>query len=132
MNIEFHRAAIRESLEIIKESIARGIEERQRTLGFHISVAAADMLEVMLHEKRLIDPGASIKHDFFVSRGVAESRLLSDFPMKSEIIGLMVELEAKRNMLIYGKPQKSEQLEAYIAVFNNLVEIFDKLGVGYE
>ena len=68
MNMEAHRRAIRESVETLRECVQRGIESRQRTIGFHCSVAAADMLELYLHSKNLIDPGRTIKHDFFSSK----------------------------------------------------------------
>lgn len=45
MNIETHLRNLKESLEVIRESIEKGLVERQRTLGFNTSAAAADMIE---------------------------------------------------------------------------------------
>jgi hypothetical protein len=132
MNIEGHRRAVRESLEEIKEAVQKGVMERQRTIGFHCSVAAADMLEIFLHEQNLIDPGTTIKHEFFASVRKAEERLPMDFPEKGEVIGMLVELEARRNALCYGKPQAREAIEQYLLAFNRIRKIFDKLGVRYE
>ena len=99
MNAEGHRRAIRESLEEIREAVQKGVMDRQRTIGFHCSVAAADMLELFLHEQNLIDPGATVKHDFFASRRKVEERLPPEFPRRSELIDLMLELEGSRNLL---------------------------------
>jgi len=63
MKIESHYKSLKESLELIEESVQKGILERQRTIGFHCSAAAVDMLEIFLHKSRLIEPGAIIKHD---------------------------------------------------------------------
>ena len=104
MNIESHRRAIRESLELINESIQRGLEERQRTIGFHCSVAAVDMLELFLHSNGIIDPGKTIKHDFFTSERKALEKLTFSFEKKHEIVKLPVELESRRNSLCYGRP----------------------------
>ena len=67
MNVETHLRNLRESLEVIRESIEKGLVERQRTLGFNTSAAAADMLELFLHSKNLIDPGFVIKHEWLKS-----------------------------------------------------------------
>ena len=132
MNTEGHRRAIRESLEEIKEAVQKGVMERQRTIGFHCSVAAADMLEILLHERNLIDPGTTIKHEFFASARKADERLPMEFPEKGILIELMVELETRRNALCYGRPQPKESIEQFLMIFNKLRKIFDKLGVKYE
>jgi len=132
MNIEGHRRAIRESLEEIKEAVQKGLIERQRTIGFHCSVAAADMLEIFLHGQNLIDPGTTIKHEFFASARKAEERIPVEFPEKETIIELMVELESRRNALCYGRPQPKENIEQYLLSFNKLRRVFDRLGVKYE
>lgn len=129
MNAEAHRRAIRESIEEIEEAIKRGIEDRQRTIGFHCSVAAADMLELYLHGQNLIDPGTTIRHDFFASLRIANERISVDFPNKAEIFSLMHHLEAERNLLCYGKPRSRKDLEDFILTFNKLRGIFDSMGV---
>lgn len=132
MNINAHKKAIKESLELINDSIQAGVERRQRTIGFHCSAAAVDILETFLHEKNLIDPGTTIKHDFFASLRKANEKIEIDFPNKDSIMEALVEIEAKRNLLCYGKPQSREAIEEYLLLFNKLRKIFDEMGVEYE
>jgi hypothetical protein len=129
MKAEAHRRAIQESIEEIEDAVKRGVEDRQRTLGFHCSVAAADMLELYLHEQNLIDPGTVIKHDFFASLRVANERIKADFPNKAEIFSLMHRLESERNLLCYGKPKTRKDLEDFIGVFRKLCGILESMGV---
>ena len=105
MKIEDHNRNIRESLEVIHECIQKGIQERQRTIGFNASVAATEMLEVYLHKQNLINPGTILKHEWFTSERKAYEKLSFDFPEKEAIIKILVEIESKRNILCYGKPQ---------------------------
>lgn len=123
---------IKESLEAIKESIQAGVEKRQRTIGFHCSAAAIDILELFLHQKNLIDPGTIFKHDFFSSVRKANEKLEVEFQNKNEMIALLVEIESKRNLLCYGKPQTRDHIEEYISFFNKFRKIFDDMGVIYE
>ena len=129
MKIESHYKSLKESLELIEESVQKGILERQRTIGFHCSAAAVDMLEIFLHKSRLIEPGAIIKHDWFSSSNKIKSKFSYDFPEKKKIISLMLRLEEKRNIICYGKPQKKEVIEEYIFLFRELEKIFRNLGV---
>ncbi|MBI2676070.1 MAG: hypothetical protein HYX24_06435 [Candidatus Aenigmarchaeota archaeon] len=132
MNRETHKRNIMESVEVIRECIDKGVEKRQRTIGFHCSSAATDMLELFLHENNLIDPGANIKHDYFSSIRKAEEKLNFEFPNKQKIIKLLVEIENKRNLLCYGKPQEKEEIEKYIELFNTSKSVFEKAGIRYE
>jgi len=131
MNIESHKRALKESLEEIRDSIQRGMTERQRTIGFHCSVAAADMLEIYLHQKGLIDPGASIKHDLFSSARKATGKL-PEFENKKKLLKLMADLERKRNLLCYGKPQTEKLMEDFMQTFNRIKAIFKSMGVDCE
>ncbi len=132
MNREGHKKAIMESMEVIRECIDKGIEKRQRTIGFHCSAAIADMLELCLHENNFIDPGANIEHDYFSSIRKAEERLDFEFPNKQKIIKMLVEIEEKRNLLCYEKPQKGEEIEKYIELFNTAKNLLEEMGVRYE
>ena len=67
MKIESHKENLKESLAVIEESIIKGLVERQRTIGFHVSAASIDLLEILLHKHNLIDPGFTIKKSFYVS-----------------------------------------------------------------
>ena len=129
MKIESHFERLKESLDLIKESIEKGIIWRQRTIGFNTSVASADMLEILLHNKSLIDPGFMIKHEWLKSKNKIEEKLPFDFSRKKEIIDLMFKIEEKRNLLCYGKPQKEIVVQDVINNFNKLKNIFKKEGV---
>src|SRR3989338_4399285 len=118
MKIEDHKKSIRESLEVIKESINKGLAERQRTIGFHCYTALANILEIYLHTKNLINPGATIKHDFFSSERKALEKLPQQFENKENILKMLVEIEKKRNIICYGKEQGEEYIEEYLKLFN--------------
>jgi len=125
MKIEDHLRNIKESLEVIDESIQKGLQERQRNIGFNISVASVEMLEVFLHRKNLLNPSSILKHDFFTSIRKANEKLGFDFPNKEQIIRIINEIEVKRNILCYGKPQPTEDIKFLIELFNKLKSIFE-------
>ena len=127
MKIETHIAAINESLDVLKDCIAKGIESRQRTIGFSCSAAAVDLLEIFLHQQNLIDPGANIKHNWFASIKTA-SKHLPDFPQKTELLEILNQIEKKRNLLCYGKPQPVKTIEGAISLFNELKAKLESLG----
>ena len=129
MNVESHLRNLKESLEEIKESIQKGVVNRQRTIGFHTSAAASDMLEVFLHKKNLISPGQVIKHEWLKSKNKINEKLAFDFAQKDEIIKLMHSIEERRNQLCYGKPSAEKEIESQIEDFNKLKEIFIKGGL---
>ncbi len=129
MKIEDHWKNLRESLEVLEESIEKGLIERQRTIGFNASAAAIDMLEIFLHQKSLIDPGFVVKHDWFNSKRKLEEKFPFDFPNKKEILELMFKIEEKRNILCYGKSQKVELIEKTILDFNQLKDKFRETGL---
>ncbi len=129
MKIESHHERLKESLDLINESIEKGIVERQRTIGFNTSAASADMLEILLHKKSLIDPGFVLKHEWLKSKNKIEEKLPFEFPKKKEIIDLMFKIEEKRNLLCYGKPQKEENVREVINDFNKLKGIFRNEGI---
>jgi hypothetical protein len=129
MKIEDHLRNIRESEEVIKESIQRGLKERQRNIGFNTSVAAVEMLEVYLHKNNLINPGFILKHEIFSSINKANKILNFDFPGKERIISLLNDIESKRNILCYGKPKPIETIESIIKSYNELKSLFEKMGV---
>ncbi len=132
MNPEAHRRAIKESLEIIAESVRKGLEKRQRTIGFHCSAAAVDMLELWLHDNEFISTGMIIKHDWFSSLQNARRRIATDFRNKDRILRLLVDLESKRNVLCYGKSQTRGMIEDYLERFNQIKEILVDNGLDYE
>ncbi|MBU2523045.1 MAG: hypothetical protein KKE23_02015 [Nanoarchaeota archaeon] len=129
MNIEGHLQSIKESLEEIEEAIKKGIEFRQRTIGFHTSVSACDMLEALLHKLGLVSPGFVVKHDWFNSMKKVKEKIVMEFPKKEKIITLMQEIEKQRNLLCYGKPKSKETIAEVIRKFNELKGVFVGAGL---
>lgn len=129
MKIEDHLKNIKESLDVIEESIQKGIQKRQRNIGFNASISATEMLEVFLHKNNLINPGATLKHEIFSSVRRAKEKLNFDFEHKEEIIKLLNNIETRRNLLCYGKPQNIETIESVITSFNKLKSLFEELGL---
>ena len=129
MKIEDHLRNIKESLEVIKKSIEKGIQERQRNIGFNVSVAATEMLEVYLHKLNLINPGTLMKHEWFASLNNAKERFSFDFEDKEKIFELLNQIETKRNLLCYGKPQEAELIESYLEIFNKIRSLFESKGL---
>ena len=127
MKIKDHLRNIKESLDVINESIQKGLQDRQRNIGFNTSVAAVEMLEVFLHKRNLINPGAIIKHNWFSSERKAKEKLNFDFSEKEKIIKLICGIEEKRNLLCYGKPQSLETIKSILNSFNKLKSLFRKL-----
>ena len=129
MRTEEHIRHLRESMREIEEAIEMGLTEKQRTLGFHISVASVDMLEIFLHKLGLLDVSQILKHNDFTSKRKALSKLNFDFPHKEKILNLMIEVENKRNQLCYGKRKNKQELEEIVMKFEELKKIFEREGV---
>jgi len=129
MKIEDPLRNFNESLEIVKESVEKGVLKRQRNIGFNVSVGSVDLLESFLHKEQIINPGTILKHNWFSSARHANEKLDFDFPEKEKIINLIVEIEEKRNLLCYGKPQAEETIEEIINKFYKLINIFESLGL---
>lgn len=129
MKIESHLKNLKESIEVIEESIEKGLVERQRNIGFNASAACIDMLEMLLHKNNLIDPGFIIKHEWFRSANRLKEKFPFDFPKKSEIISLISKIEEKRDVLCYGKPQKIDAIQEVLDDFNTLKKKFKEAGL---
>ncbi len=130
MKEELHMKSLKESLAVINECIEKGIvSERQRTIGFHCSAAAVDILEMLLHKYHLISPGTQLKHDWFASENKIKEKLNFDFPHKSDILSLIMAVERSRNLFCYGKPQPEREIEKIIMDFKKLVKIAEGEGV---
>ncbi len=128
MKIEVHIRNVKESIEEIENAVKIGIKERQRTIGFHTSAAAADIFEMILHKENLIDPGVIIKHEWFASKNKIKEKLNFEFKGEEEILGLIANIEKERNKLCYGKPQPEEIMAKAIENFNQLRKKFEVLG----
>ena len=129
MKNEEHLRNIKESINVIEESIEKGLLERQRNIGFNVSAASADILELFLHKKNLIDIGFSVKHEWLNSNKKIKEKFPFEFEKKDEILSLMSKIENKRNILCYGKQQKIEVIQEVIDNFNKLREKFSEIGL---
>ena len=131
MNVENHYLKLKESINEIERAIMEGIMNKQRTIGFHTSAAAADMYEIILHRMNLITAGFVVKHEWFASKNKIKDRLPYDFPAKKEVISLISAIETERNKLCYGKPRSEEEVVTVIELFNQLKEKFIAMGYGH-
>ncbi len=120
MRTEAHLRNIKESLEEIEEAVHIGLSNRQRSLGFHASAACADMIELLLHEKKLVSPGFILKHEWLKSEKLIKLKLNFDFPNKDELLSLARNIELERNKLCYGTPQHENVLEKVLKDFNRV------------
>lgn len=132
MNLERHYERLKESLEVLDESISKDIVKRQRTIGFNCSAASADMFEIYLHENNLIDPGFVVKHEWLKSKNKMEEKFPFEFKQKESILKLMKNIEDKRNDLCYGSPKPEKTVKDVILNFNKLKQLFQKEGIKIE
>lgn len=131
MKIEYHLENLKESIREVEEAIKTDILKKQRTIGFHTSAGAIDILEIILHKNNLIDTGFVIKHEWLKSNRKIAEKFPFDFPHKKEIIILITKIESSRNKLCYGKRVEEKDLEDLIKNFNVLKRIFIEV-TGYE
>lgn len=132
MNIDKHHERLKESLDVIEESIKIGLIKRQRNIGFNTSAAASDMLEIFLHKENLIDPGFVVKYEWFNSKNKVEEKFSFPFKDKELILDLMAFIENKRNSLCYGVPKPEDEVRNLLEKFNQLKQTFRQLGVKIE
>ncbi|HLC80738.1 MAG TPA: hypothetical protein VJG31_03110 [Candidatus Nanoarchaeia archaeon] len=124
MKIESHLENLKESVREIERIIQSDLTGNQRSLGFHASAAAVDMMEIILHQENLIDWGFIVKHEWFNSPNKIREKFPFDFPRKKEMIFLASRIEGVRNNFCYGKRQEEILLESLVSDFNKLKEIF--------
>ena len=129
MKIEFHLDRIRESLEMIEEAVTKGAATHQRTIGFHTSAAAVDLLHLYLSQQKLLTSGSQLLHQWFRSQKQARAHLSFDFPEKDRIIQLLYYIEKARDTLCYGRPCPLEEVREVLAHFNQFRELLRSLGV---
>jgi hypothetical protein len=132
MKIESHKANLKESLKEIENAVKAGLEEKQRTVGFHTSAACVDMFEIYLHKLSLLSWDSIIKHEWFLSKRKIEEKVPFDFPGRSELIEMIRGIEMKRNNLCYGKRRTFEELATLVEDFNKVKKKFEALGITIE
>src|SRR3989344_1505962 len=120
MKIEHHLENLKESIREVESAVKEGLIHKQRTLGFHSSSAAIDMLEIILHKNKLIDPGFVIKHEWLNAKRKTEEKLPFCFSKKDEILKSIMRIEAVRNRLCYGKRGEEKELEEIAKEFFKL------------
>lgn len=128
MLIENHKIRLRESLELITWAITHGAVHYQRTIGFHSSAAAVDLLNIYLHQENLLDTSSDINHRRLRSQRMLKEALPFDFPNKTRTIEILCAIEAARDNLCYGRPQPEPQVEATLAAFAQLRALFGRMG----
>lgn len=109
---------------MITLAVQEDIDKNQRTIGFNCSAAAIDMFEIYLHREGLLGLSATIKHDWFSSIRRAREKVSAEFTNKAHILTCIVNLEKKRNILVYGKQQPRPVIGEYIQLFNKIKELF--------
>ena len=129
MNIDTHLEILKETFLTIELCIERGIENHQRTIGFHTSLGSVEMLEAFLHKKNLLSSGARMNHTWMKSKKRINEKIPFDFPRKEEIVDLLYYIEKNRDELCYGKKVASSKTEEQIEHFNRLREIFREVGL---
>ena len=121
--IEEHEKIVKEFLDDINEKIkANLLVERQKIIGFTASEAAVNLLAVLLHKKKLIEPSFSVNHRYFASLKIAENKFNFNFLNKEKILNLLVNQENYRNKLCYGKEKEAEIINSAV---KNLFELKD-------
>lgn len=127
MKLETHLENLKESIQEIEDAVSKGVEAKQMTIGFHSSSGAMNILEIILHENNLIDPGFIVKHEWLNFKNIVKTKLNFDFPKKEGIIKLMMKVEFLRNPLCYGRRRTEEEIIPIIEAFNNLKKLFQEV-----
>lgn len=129
MKIEFHVGRYLESIEAIEFAVDRGIARHQRSIGFHTSSAAVDLLSIYLFQEKLISPGTQVQHTWFRSIERAEEKLQFNFPNKARVLALMTVIEQYRDTFCYGRDQSVVRIRSVLDAFQELRELFESMGV---
>ena len=129
MKPERHIDIIKESLEVIRISMRENLVSRQSTIGFHTTLAAAEMLELFLHRKNLFSLSARLNHRWFKSIKRISEKLPFSFPNKEEIIRLIYLLEKNRDEFCYGKRIDETLIREQIEMFYKLKRMLEKEGM---
>ena len=126
-SIEEHIKNFKMFLTDIEEKIRMNvIVERQKLVGFGVSEASANLFAVFLLKNKLIDPGFNVNHRFFVSEKRAKETFPFDFPMKEEVISLLVKIDSLRNRLCYGKEKDAKEVNEDLSLLYKLKEMIEK------
>ena len=124
--IEEHKKIINEFLDDINEKIkANLLVERQKIIGFSASEASVNLFAAFLHKNNLIEPGFNVNHRHFGSLKMAEGMFNFNFPNKNQILNLLVNQEAYRNKLCYGKEKIADVVNSAVKNLFELKELIE-------
>ncbi|MAG47701.1 hypothetical protein CL617_03775 [archaeon] len=129
---ENHIRIIKEGFSAIQWAIDKGIEEKQTTVGFNVSLVAVNILELYLHEKGILKVDYLLKHEWFKSKNKVKEKLDFDFEGKEKILDLLFRIEEKRNILCYGKKQPLELIDNTLNYLYEFKDLIESLGVKIE
>jgi hypothetical protein len=129
LNPDTHLVILQESFETLIECVDKGLERKQRTVGFHTSLAAAEMLELYLHKIGLFPVTFRLNHAWMKSQRKIKEKIPHDFPEKDRVIQLMYYIEKNRDILCYGKLVERSTIKEQLDYFNELRNLFVKLGL---
>jgi hypothetical protein len=129
MNIETHLETLREVFAALDLCIEKGAENHQRTIGFHTSLGAAEMFEMLLHKKMLLSLSARSNHTWMRSQKRLREKIRFEFPRKEEILELLYLIEKNRDDLCYGKRVEIARIEEQLSLFQRLRVIMREVGL---
>lgn len=131
-NLERHKALLRQSMDLLELSVAKGALDNSRAIAFAASSGAVDLLSIFLHRAGKLPTGKIIEHQWFKSpkpeqkkTSVYERKLSVDFQRKKEIFNLMCAIEEKRTKLAYGNPTEGE-VSSVIKALQKLKELIER------
>ncbi len=135
MKITKHEEILKEVEQTINSAIKdkQGLLMHQRRLMSMISLGASNLIELYLHNLNVIDPGISIKHNWFskskekikLKLDSITSKNLNEIKNMHEIIGLINQIEQDRNEIIYGAPVTDKVLRRKIDAYLELKKLCD-------
>lgn len=123
MKIEEHRSALLEHERNITRCINEGAEENQRNLGYNVSQASIEMFSIHLLKLKLVHLSVNYDHRLFKNSVAVRASFPFDFPEKSRILGIMRQIEEKRNLLCYGKRKPLKEVQEMIMLYRRLAEL---------
>ena len=128
-----HAELLQQSIEIIDNTLAKGLMSNPRAVGFATSAGSIDLLSIYLHKLGKISIGKIIEHQWFKKPAkeqkkepLYERKVRVDFLKKNEIYDLLCEIEEKRTILAYGNPT-GKDVEKCINSFWKLKKLIEDL-----
>lgn len=129
MHPDVHRQVLQESFETLAECVDLGFEKKQRTIGFHTSLAPVEMLEIYLHTIGVFPTSFRLHHDWMKSQKKIREKIPHDFSRKDEIVLLVTYIEKNRDILCYGKAVDPSIIREQLEHFWKLRDLFKEVGL---